>query len=151
MTFNVLPLIENYEAALTIRWEVFQKEQGIAESVDFDGEDENAIHFIAYNEDDDPVGTARVRFFDQGKTAKIERLAVLKEYRGSGAGATIMNAIDEYLEDRKVTKAYMNAQTSVAAFHKKFGFEPEGAEFMEAGIPHVKMVKLYSYGIINSN
>jgi cystathionine beta-lyase len=143
MKFTVLPVIENYDEALTIRWEVFQKEQGIDEKIDFDGEDENAIHFIAYNEDNEPVGTARVRFFDQGKTAKVERLAVLKEYRGSGAGATIMNAIDEYLEERKVTKAYMNAQKSVESFHAKFGFKPEGEDFIEAGIPHVKMVKWY--------
>ena len=144
MTYVVLPLIENYEAALTIRWEVFQKEQGIDEKIDFDGEDENALHFIAYNEDNDPVGTARVRFFDTGKTAKIERLAVLKEHRGSGAGATIMNAIDEYLEERKVTKAYMHAQKSAEKFHEKLGFKPEGEEFNEAGIPHVKMVKFYA-------
>jgi predicted GNAT family N-acyltransferase len=59
------------------------------------------------------------------------------------AGATIMNAIDEYLEERKVTKAYMNAQKSVESFHAKFGFKPEGEDFIEAGIPHVKMVKWY--------
>jgi predicted GNAT family N-acyltransferase len=54
-----------------------------------------------------------------------------------------MNAIDEYLEERKVTKAYMNAQKSVESFHAKFGFKPEGEDFIEAGIPHVKMVKWY--------
>lgn len=67
--------------AESIRRQVFQKEQGIAEEIDFDGKDNEADHIIAYFEEK-PVGTTRVRYIDDGKTAKIERTAVLREFRG---------------------------------------------------------------------
>jgi predicted GNAT family N-acyltransferase len=137
-------ITDDYTDAQKVREEVFQKEQCILATLDFDGEDDNSFHFVAYNDDEEPIGTARVRFFDQGKTAKIERLAVLPEYRSKGIGRAIMESIDEYLQNRHVEKAYMHAQKAVKEFHKKFGFFQEGDEFVEADIPHVKMVKKYS-------
>jgi predicted GNAT family N-acyltransferase len=35
----------------------------------------------------------------------------------------------------------LNAQTRACDFYRPFGFVEEGAEFMEAGIPHLAMVK----------
>ena len=35
----------------------------------------------------------------------------------------------------------LHAQTRVIEFYLKRGFEPQGDEFMEAGIPHVLMVR----------
>jgi predicted GNAT family N-acyltransferase len=137
-------ITDNYEDAQKIREEVFQKEQCVLATLDFDGEDDNSFHFVAYNDDNEPIGTARVRLFDKGKTAKIERLAVLPEYRKSGVGRAIMESIDEYLQNRHIEKAYMHAQKLVKEFHKKFGFFEVGEEFNEADIPHVRMEKKYS-------
>jgi ElaA protein len=33
----------------------------------------------------------------------------------------------------------LDAQTYVADFYASFGFEPQGAEFIEDGIPHLRM------------
>ncbi len=38
-----------------------------------------------------------------------------------------------------MTKIVLNAQVTAKTFYAKFGFEVSGDEFIEAGMPHVKM------------
>lgn len=140
----LVQITDDYTDAQIVREKVFQKEQCVEAKLDVDGEDDNAFHFVAYNDKEEPVGTARLRFFDQGKTAKIERLAVLPAYRNQGVGKNIMETIDQYLDNRHVKTGYLNAQLHTKGFYEKFGFEQEGETFEEIGSPHVKMVKNYT-------
>ncbi|MEK7844300.1 MAG: GNAT family N-acetyltransferase [Pseudomonadota bacterium] len=41
---------------------------------------------------------------------------------------------------RGMQKAMLNAQMAAIKFYEKFGFQVSGEEFMEAGIPHIKMI-----------
>lgn len=123
-----------------IRYLVFQIEQGVDPTLEFDGKDESAHHLIAFL-DEKAVGTARIRFLE-GQTAKVERVAVLTEFRGQGIGRRLMDYIETFLAERQVTEVYMHAQKPVREFYQKLGFVLEGKEFEEAGIPHITMRKL---------
>ncbi|UBF25694.1 GNAT family N-acetyltransferase [Kovacikia minuta CCNUW1] len=123
-----------------IRYLVFQIEQGVDPSLEFDGKDESSQHLLAYWQEN-AVGTTRIRMLAP-KTAKIERVAVLPEVRGLGIGKQMMVKAIEILKSAQVSEVQMNAQEQVRDFYQKLGFEPEGAVFEEAGIPHVKMRKL---------
>lgn len=123
-----------------IRYLVFQIEQGVDPTLEFDGKDENAHHLIAFL-DEKAVGTARIRFLEE-QTAKVERVAVLPEVRGQGIGRRLMDYIETFLAARQVTEIYMHAQEPVREFYEKLGFVPEGKGFEEAGISHVAMRKL---------
>jgi ElaA protein len=37
-------------------------------------------------------------------------------------------------------KISVNSQTQAVGFYEKFGFEQVGEEFMEEGVPHIKML-----------
>ena len=123
-----------------IRSLVFQMEQGVSSELEFDGKDEAATHLLAYL-DGQPVGTARIRKLDD-RTAKIERVAVLKTARGFGIGKRIMIEALAFLRKAQVAEVRLHAQEAVRDFYQQLGFEPEGEVFVEAGIPHVKMKKL---------
>ena len=125
--------------AKSVRILVFQNEQGIPGTADFDGEDTNAIHFVTY--DGNPIGAARVRFPKTKKRAKIERVAVLAEYRGKGIGKKIMQSIDVYLAKIGTQYAYLDSQEQAKGFYEDLGYVQEGELFEEVGIPHVVMVK----------
>ncbi|AFZ13746.1 GCN5-related N-acetyltransferase [Crinalium epipsammum PCC 9333] len=133
-----LPL--EFPAIKKIRKAVFQLEQGIDSTLDFDGEDEKHEHILAYL-DDQPVGTARIKYLDN-KTAKIERLAVLSEVRGQGIAKKIMASALDFLTQKGFIKVLIHAQEYVKGLHEKLGFEQVGEIFEEAGIPHVKMIKM---------
>ena len=125
--------------AFEIRNKVFCEEQKVSKIIEFDGMDEFCNHYLAkFNEF--PIGTARVRE-KKGGIYKIERMAVLKEYRMKGAGkALIEEILDQYLTIRKTNNLILNSQIKAKDFYKKFGFVEVGKEFIEANIRHVKMI-----------
>lgn len=123
--------------AFAVRREVFHVGQGINEDVDFDGRDKDAGQFVAYL-GDKPVGTARVRFLEDG-AGKVERVAILEEYRGRDYGLQIMQHILEYLRKKGTAKVVLESQSYAAPFYEKLGFVKVGDEFEEVGIPHIKM------------
>jgi predicted GNAT family N-acyltransferase len=122
--------------AFDIRRQVFVVEQGVDPAEEYDEFEDSCIHFLAVV-DGKPCGTARIRTTENGK--KLERFAVLKEYRGQKVGAALVNACLEKLPAG--TYAYMHAQEHALAFYAKHGFEATGERFWECEIPHFKMWK----------
>jgi len=122
-----------------IRIQVFQVEQGVDPTLEFDGLDETSEHILAYL-DNQPVGTLRIRYLDN-QLAKIERLAVLSTARGQGIGRKLTEKAIDVLEQKEISKVMIHAQEYVKGLYEKLGFEQVGGIFEEAGIPHVKMIK----------
>ncbi len=130
---------EQYPVIEIIRRRVFQDEQKVQPELDIDGKDKNCPQLIAYL-DNAVVGTARIRYLD-AKTAKIERLAVLSYARGNGIAKRIMQKALEVVASEHISEVTIHAQEYIKGLHQQLGFEQVGENFLEAGIPHVKMVK----------
>jgi predicted GNAT family N-acyltransferase len=80
-----------------------------------------------------------VRWLDGGRTAKIERVAVLPGARGSKVGRALLDAALALARSAGADTARLHAQTTVQGFYGKLGFVASGPEFMEDGILHVAM------------
>jgi len=120
--------------ARQIREQVFVLEQGVPPALEMDDQDAACDHAIAYAEDGSAVGTGRLL-----PDGHIGRMAVLKEWRGKGAGALLLQSLVVQARERCHARVRLNAQTYAAGFYRRYGFEASGPEFMEAGIPHVPM------------
>ena len=123
------------DAARSIREIVFCKEQGVPAEIEWDGKDSDCEHFIAEHKGE-PAGTARLAPYGD-KAYKVERVAVLKPYRGLGVGKAIMVFIMNRVNSSETL--LLNAQIQVEDFYEQLGFVRDGEEFEEAGIPHVPM------------
>jgi predicted GNAT family N-acyltransferase len=123
-----------------IRTKVFQEEQGVSAELEFDGLDANATHFLAQI-NGIAVGTARIRELD-ADTVKIERLAVLPNYRKQGIGKQLMISALSAIAQRGKFLVIVHAQEYIAQLYQQLGFEIVGEKFNEAGISHVKMIKM---------
>ncbi len=130
-----ISLQRELQQAFAIRRQVFCIEQNVPEEIEMDEFDVVATHLLAYI-NGKPVGTARWRFTAGG--AKMERFAVLNEYRGKGVGEALVKYTLNKLKDNDLV--YLNAQESVIKFYEKYGFEVVGDRFYEANIPHKKMI-----------
>ena len=130
---------EEMDAAFAIRHEVFCVEQQVDEDEEFDGLDDACRHYLA-RLDGQPVGAARIRSLNADE-AKIERVAVLEDKRGYGVGQALMARTIADVEQSKVKRIVVNAQTHAETFYASLGFVAEGGVFDEAGIPHVRMVR----------
>jgi predicted GNAT family N-acyltransferase len=121
-----------------VRRAVFIEEQCIDEGDEWDELDPVIPHVLAYASgpggNRDVVGTGRLE-----PTGKIGRVAVLPQYRGTGAGLAIMRRLVELAAQRGFSEVYLNSQVSARGFYERLGFRAEGPEFDEVGIPHQRM------------
>ena len=128
-------------AALRVRRRVFVEGQGVDESLERDGRDDDAIHFVAYD-DGTAIGAARLRAIDAA-TGKVERVAVREPHRGNGWGRRLMAAVETEACDRGLSTLVLHAQTTVEEFYRALGYRTVSDEFEEAGIPHVEMERQF--------
>jgi len=122
-----------------IRLEVFVGEQGVPAELEMDELDNVAIHILAYV-DGVPAGCGRLLL--KGEEAKIGRIAVKKNIRRCGIGSGICKLLIAIAGDNGVNRVYLDAQLTAVDFYINLGFIKEGEVFMEAGIKHIKMVKV---------
>ena len=137
--FNELTLDELY-LILKIRQEVFIVEQKCF-YLDCDDLDQKSIHFLGYH---NGFLVCYMRVFNnkEDNIWVLGRILVSKKYRNLGLGIDLMNQVLEFLSyDKSNYSLEMSAQTYLINFYKKFNFKAEGDEYLDAGVPHVKMIK----------
>jgi predicted GNAT family N-acyltransferase len=110
---------EDISRVVAIRSAVYIGEQECPYDEEFDGNDLAASHLIAYI-GDEPAGCLRVRFF--ADFAKLERLAVRKEFRKSRAAFQLVNAGLKLCQKKGYRRAYGHSQTRLVNFWGRFGF-----------------------------
>jgi predicted GNAT family N-acyltransferase len=124
---------------ISVRREVFVVGQNVAEAIEIDGLDPEQAHFLAEaTQAGAPIGTARLA--DSGK---IGRVAVVENWRGRGVGFALMQAAIAEADARGLAQLYLHAQSNTTGFYQRLGFEldPEVEEFLEADIPHRRMIR----------
>ena len=133
--FSQLTTSELYEI-LKMRCAVFIVEQNCPYQ-DIDGTDEGALHIFIR---EGGSMTAYLRVFEKdAATAHIGRVLTLQ--RGRGYGKAVLRAgIKAARETMGKSRIYLEAQTYAVPFYEKEGFESYGEEFLEDGIPHIRMM-----------
>lgn len=125
------------QEAFEVRRQVFVQEQGISEDLVFDEHDKKALHVLV-KDIKRVIGTARVQFLTDNQT-KLERMAVLKHYRGKGIGREMLRFLDTVWKYKRIQQAIIHVQFEVVPFYKSCGFNELGSPFQEAGIKHTNM------------
>lgn len=132
-----ISLTDDLAACHALRRAVFINEQGVSEADEVDGRDAGALHVLA-TRDGEPLGCARILVADG--VAKIGRVCVLRQARGTGLGAAIISACLDIARDQAgVTLAKLGAQTHAMPFYEKLGFVAYGPVYDDAGIAHRDM------------
>lgn len=143
MAYRVIKAKSDQELkkAFAIRQEVFVAEQEVPANEEFDEFEEESFHFVALDEKENPIGSARWRYTPKG--IKLERFTVKKELRGKGLGSIIVQAVVDDISKHaeKGTYLYMHSQLDAVPLYAKFGFQKEGDQFDECGIMHYLMWK----------
>ncbi|MDR3506311.1 MAG: hypothetical protein P4L64_00270 [Caulobacteraceae bacterium] len=103
---------------MAIRTLVYMGEQTCPYDEEFDGNDFAGATHLILRKADEPVGVVRLRWF--ADFAKLERLAIRKEYRG-GRGLLLLSRAAFDLAERKGYRRLMgHAQLRVAPFWQRY-------------------------------
>ncbi|MDD9270100.1 GNAT family N-acetyltransferase [Paenibacillus sp. GCM10023248] len=126
-----------------VRFNVFVDEQQVPEHLEMDEKDESpeACHHFLIVDGDQPVAAARWYEYEP-RTAKMQRIAVLKSYRGQSLGKQILLAMEQQARELNCTSSVLDAQCHAEGFYNKLGYQVISKEpFYDAGILHVRMKK----------
>lgn len=125
---------EHAEQAFAIRRKVFVDEQGVDPALEYDKEEEAHHYLLMIN--DKPISTARWRETEKG--IKLERFAVLTEFRNRGFGEIILKEVlkDVLAMERTI---YLHSQLRAVPFYERNGFVKKGPVFYEANMGHYYM------------
>ncbi len=131
--------LEDMMRVAAIRNVVYMGEQECPYFEEYDGNDLAATHLIAYM-GDEPVGCLRLRFF--ADFAKLERLAIRKEFRRSRAAFQLVKAAFKFCQKKGYRRIYAHSQSRVVDFWKRFGFRvlEGGHNFVFSGFDYVEVV-----------
>ncbi|MBL8381131.1 MAG: GNAT family N-acetyltransferase [Burkholderiales bacterium] len=125
--------------ARVVRQAVFVVEQAVAPALEWDAIDARATHVLISDIDAAPCATGRLFADTEPGVMRIGRLAVLKHLRGRGLGDAVLVRLLKRAAEQGGTRAVLHAQTHAVGFYLRRGFTASGAEFIEDGIPHVRM------------
>ena len=138
--FEEFDIWELYQI-MRLRSEIFVVEQDCAYQ-DLDEKDYKALHIIGKK---DNRVVAYTRVFGPGdyfKKASIGRVIVKKNERSHGYGQHIMEVSLKTIAERfGLVPIRISAQKQLMNFYNSLGFIERGNEYMEDGIPHIKMIR----------
>jgi predicted GNAT family N-acyltransferase len=123
------------DMALAIRTQVFVEEQKVDPTLEYDQYEKESTHYLMLDEKN-PIATARWRETEKG--IKLERFAVLSQYRNQGIGGLVLEKVlsDVLLLNKTI---YLNSQLKAVPFYERYGFVKSGEPFIEANIEHCRM------------
>ena len=139
-TFQELTANEIYEM-LRLRSEVFVVEQDCVYQ-DIDNKDQKAMHVLGIK---DHQLIAYARIFDSGTyfdLPSIGRILVKEDQRKFNYGHQLVEISIQFVQNNfKEQSILISAQTYLIKFYNSHGFVQQGEEYLEDGIPHVKMLR----------
>lgn len=118
----------------SVREAVFIREQGVPAELEWDEFDLGCRHALALSLRGEAVGCGRML-----PNGHIGRIAVIQRWRKQKVGTTIMEALLDYARAHDYKQVDVDAQTQALPFYRGFGFVEQGEEFIDAGLPHIKM------------
>ena len=138
--FNELSTHELY-AVLQLRAEVFVVEQDCVYQ-DLDNKDLDAYPVLGVL---DTKIVAYARIFKPGDyflESSIGRIVVKKEFRKFQYGYQLVQNSIQFIENNlQQNTILISAQSYLTKFYNSLGFTQVGEEYLEDGIPHIKMLK----------
>jgi ElaA protein len=129
-------------AYLQLRSEVFVVEQNCVYQ-DLDNLDQESLHVLIYDAQLLVACARIVSANEKYPNISIGRVIVAATHRKQDLGHALMQHCIKEIEARFGTqKIVLSAQAHLQNFYKKHNFAPQGAIYLEDGIPHIHMERM---------
>jgi ElaA protein len=140
--FKELTITELYEI-LQLRSEVFVVEQDCVYQ-DLDFKDQKSLHVFGLKNDKIVAYTRIFKAGDYFECASIGRVVVQENERKFGFGHDVMEASIKAIKDHfNANEITISAQVYLKKFYESHGFKKVGDDYLEDGIPHIRMNKVH--------
>jgi predicted GNAT family N-acyltransferase len=139
LSVKVARSFDDLMRVVSIRSAVYIGEQECPYDEEYDGNDMSGTHLIGFV-GNEPAGCTRIRFF--ADFAKIERLAVRKEFRHTRLSFQLVRASMELSRMKGYRALYCHVQKHMVNFNARFGFQvlQDRPRFVFSDYDYVEMV-----------
>lgn len=128
-----------YQAECALRHEVLRAPLGLSLLDEDLSQEREQRHFGLF--DDSELVACGIAVVLSATEAKIRQMAVIPGHQGQGCGRRIIEGLEQHLIARGVVHFSMHARVTAVSFYENLGYLRIDGEFLEVGIPHVRMVK----------
>ena len=129
-----------YQQECALRQEVMRKPLGLNLYDEDLLAERGQIHFGLFDEKDQLLACV-IAAPVTATEAKIRQMAVRPLLQGKGCGRVLLEAAEKVLAQRGFADLFLNSRMTAIGFYEHLGYTQTGPEFMEVGLPHVKMRK----------
>ena len=141
MTFREISFgSADYRQECALRQEILRRPLGL-NLYDEDLEKERSQrHFGLFDADGALVGCVVVLPLSP-REAKIRQMAIAQRCQGQDHGRRMIGELETRLAAKGFTRLVLHARATATGFYEKLGYAIVSEEFLEVGIPHLKMAK----------
>lgn len=100
---------------------------------EFDDGDTPDTKYILILDDVVPVATCRLHISGE-KDGKIERVAVLEEYRKKGVGRKLIRAAEEWLAELGIDRVVITSRDEAVGFYEALGYQADYSRIEKGGV-----------------
>lgn len=118
---SIARTIEDVMKVFAVRSATYMSEQFATYEEEYDGNDFCATQLLG-TIDGDPAGCARIRYF--GDFAKLERMAVRREYRNTRLMFEMARACIDHCREKGFHKLYAHSRADLVPLWSRFGARP---------------------------
>lgn len=129
-----------YRQELELRYQVLRKPLGYDKTKDLSDTEEIDLHLGAFD-GDRLVGVLMLIDLGGGEV-KMRQVAVDPSRQRSGIGRLLVQEAERLAVEKGFREINLWARKTAVPFYLALGYETVSEEFMEIGIPHLKMRKL---------
>jgi hypothetical protein len=124
---------------MALRYEVLRKPLGMVYTPEQLAEEATETHVIAVA-DAKVVGVLLLKRISD-KKLKMRQFAVNDAFQGQGIGSALVAFAEDFAIEKGFSIITLNARMTAVPFYERLGYDVVGDEFVEVGIPHLRMVK----------
>jgi predicted GNAT family N-acyltransferase len=133
---------EDYASEVALRYDILRRPLGLRFSKEDLEAEAEYLHFGAFRQNH-LVGTMQfVRL--SHREWKMRQVAVSKAEQGQGIGRIMVAAAERRAREDLVQMISLHARCTAISFYEKLEYQCLGEIFLEVGLPHRKMQKVFS-------
>jgi len=141
MTFREMAFgSDDFRKECALRHEVLRAPLGLSLYDEDLSQEKQQMHFGLFDQSKNLVACV-IAVTLSSSDAKLRQMAVNPEHRGQGHGRNLIHCLEDHLARRGFNRLILHSRMTAVGFYEKLGYAKAGIEFMEVGIPHIRMEK----------
>ncbi len=143
MDFKLISVDSDYyKQVLELREDILRKPLG-RKLTRYDIEHDAQEFIFVLTEKDRVIASVQFRILSD-RRLKLRQMAVIPSFQDMGYGSELIQSAERVLVKKGFKEIELHARKHAVDFYLKNGFQIISEEFLEVGIPHVKMFKIIS-------